>query len=136
MPTPAMAQPGRLRLLAVLAVGSALGCADPWDEYESSLYEALRVPGPATHGRHVEVLRQFVERYEEEGKKPPPGILAECGFYLARLGRAEEAGKYFKAEKVAYPESAAFVTALERTIGGHRAFQPDADKETPGGDSR
>jgi hypothetical protein len=134
MPNPAMAQAGRL--LAVLALFSVPGCADPWAAYEDSLYKALRVPGAAAYGEHADVLRQFVESYEGKNQKPPPGIHAEYGFYLARLGKAEEARRQFKAEMEAYPESAAFVAALERTVEGHRAFQPASQRGIPGADAR
>lgn len=113
--------------IALIAVGSfciAGGCSSPWDRYEDSLYEALKVPQPEVYARHADLLRGISEYYEAEARKPPPGVLAECGLYLARLGRIEEARRYLRAETEAYPESAVFMAALERAIEGHGAFTP------------
>jgi hypothetical protein len=109
--------------LILAAACAASGCFDPWIDYEESLYASLRVPGPESYASHSDLLGEVVTYYEEKGRKPPPGILAERGLYLARLGRTDEAKRYLKAEVEAYPESARFVAALERIIEGHRAFQ-------------
>lgn len=109
--------------LFLMSACAASGCVDPWIEYEDSLYASLRVPGSESYASHSELLGEIVTHCGEEGRKPPPGILAERGLYLARLGRTDEAKRCLRAEVEAYPESARFVAALERIIEGHRAFQ-------------
>ena len=111
------------------------GCAsDPWEWYEDSLYESMRVPSADVYEQHTALLGEIVEYYGERERKPPPGVLAEYGFYLARTGKADQARGYLQAEKEAYPESAVFVTVLERSIEGRRAFQPDSTGKPPSGD--
>jgi hypothetical protein len=118
----------RLLATASLMVVLVAGCADPWAEYEDSLYGALRVPGDESYAGHTELLGDVVRQFEDEDRKPPPGILAEYGFYLARLGRTDDARRYLSAEVAEYPESARFVAALTRIIEGHRAFQPGSEE--------
>ncbi len=120
------------RTLGALVCLSFLGCANPYDYYEDSLYSALRVPKQEVYTEHAELLGEIVEYYQERDQKPPPGILAEYGFYLARVGRTEEAKRYFAAERQVYPESAVFMTVLERTINGGRPFTREST-ETGGG---
>ncbi len=112
----------RFRSWLLVAPVFCFGCAESWTMYEDSLYESLRVPGKESYSRHAELLGKIVEERQRAGRKPPPGVLAEYGLYLARTGRTQDAARYFRAEKEAYPESAAFVTAMERTIEGHGAF--------------
>ena len=122
---------GGRRVLAVMAAAGILcGCSNPWEEYEDSLYRSLKVPGAEVYAEHTDLLRQVVAQFQDEGRKPPPGVLAEYGFYLARVGKPVEAKKYFRAEMAAYPESAVFVTVLERTIEGRRAFTPRDDEKS------
>ena len=99
-----------------------IGCSSPWERYEDSLYLSLRVPGRDAYLEHAELLGEIVEEFESAERTPPPGVYAEYGLYLARVGRAAEAGRYFAAEMQAYPESAVFVAALERSVEGRRAF--------------
>ena len=113
--------------VAWVALALGAGCTSPWERYEDSLYTSLKVPGPEAYARHAELLGEVVEEAEAARRTPPPGILAEYGFYLARAGRTAESKKYFAAEKQAYPESATFVESLERTVEGHRAFTTPAE---------
>jgi hypothetical protein len=110
------------RLWLLLVSVLCAGCAESWTVYEDSLYESLRVPGKESYASHAELLGRIVEEREQAGRKPPPGVFAEYGMYLARTGRTQDAARYFRAEKEAYPESATFVSAMERAIEGRRAF--------------
>lgn len=124
------------RLLALVSLCILGGCAsNPWERYEDSLYESMRVPGPQVYEQHTDLLGEIVEYYGDRERKPPPGVLAEYGFYLARTGKADQAPRYFQAEKEAYPESAVFVTVLERSIEGRRAFPPSPQTESPAGEA-
>ncbi len=108
--------------LALLAFGS--GCAgDPWKAYDASLYTTLREPSPETYATHLALLLRLVEQREAQGKTPPPGICAECAFYLHRVGRTSEASTYLAKEKQHYPEATPVVSALERLIAGRPAIE-------------
>lgn len=113
------------RRFSWLFVLAASGCASAWSEYDDSLYRALRAPGRESAAAHAELLGRIVGESRSAGRRPPPGILAEYGIYLARTGRASEAKRCFEAEKEAYPESATFVAILERLTEGRRSFSPE-----------
>ncbi len=125
--------PSLLRcLLTVFLIVVASGCAaDPWAAYDLSLYTVLREPSAETYAAHLELLLRLIEVRESRGEKPPPGICAECAFYLHRAGRTSEAANYLAKEKLHYPESAQIVAAEERLISGRRAIQlaPEASGE-------
>ena len=109
-------------VLALLAYGS--GCAgDPWQADDASLYTTLREPSPETYTTHLALLLRLVEQREAQGKAPPPGICAECAFYLHRVGRTSEASTYLAKETQHYPEASSVVSALERLIAGRSAIQ-------------
>ena len=93
------------------------------------LYVTLKEPREETFEEHSQLLSDVIESYESREQKPPPGVLAEYAFYLARLGETEEANRYFKAEMEAYPESAIFVTSLERMMQGQGAFSAEPNAE-------
>jgi hypothetical protein len=114
-----------LVFLALVSMLALSGCRSAWSEYDDSLYEAFRSPGPEAYKAHSELLRRVIEESESDKGIPPPGVYAEYGYYLARLGRAAEAKKYFKAEVGAYPESAAFCQVLERMVEGKNALPPE-----------
>jgi hypothetical protein len=113
------------RFLALVSGLALSGCASAWSEYDDSLYETLETPGPETYEAHSEILRRVIEESESGTRKPPPGVYAEYGYYLSRLGRAGEAKKYFRAEAGAYPESAVFCQILERMAQGKKALPPE-----------
>lgn len=114
-----------LRQFSLFFLLAASGCASAWSEYDDSLYQALRAPGPESYAAHAALLERIVEEARSAGRAPPPGIFAERGIYLARTGRAAEAKRCFQAEKETYPESAAFVAILERLAEGRRSFSPE-----------
>ncbi len=119
------------RWVAAFAALAGSGCVSAWSLYEHSLYEALRVPGGESYAAHAELLGRIVDESRSAGRKPPPGIYAEYGLYLARTGRAQRAKECFEAEKEAYPESAVFVAVLERVVAGGRAFSGEGGREAP-----
>ena len=87
----------------------------------------MREPSAETYESHLTLLQRVVDSRESKGKKPPPGICAECAFYLHRLGRSSEAATFIAKEKEHYPESTPIVSALDRVISGKRALEGSED---------
>ena len=58
------------------------------------------------------------------GKRIPPGIYAELGYLELAAGNSGEAKRLFEREKAAWPESAAFMDRMIRTIDQPNSTSP------------
>lgn len=105
-------------LLLVLLL-AATGCASrsmyAWGKYDDALYKHYRNPGEREEW--VAALKTCVLEAEQEGRKTPPGLLAEYGYALLEEGNSKEAVVYFEKEKAKWPESAVLMDKMIRNAG-------------------
>ena len=83
-----------------------------WSSYERDLYRSYV---------EVEKLKNFeatlqyiIKKSDESGRKPPPGVLAECGYLLYKRGEFDSAIGYFEREAREWPESAVLMNRIIR----------------------
>lgn len=109
-------------LLPVLACAALVlsGCSSgpssryAWNNYSTHLYdyEAQKIDNE----QMLEYLKQAVEESKTRSVKLAPGLYAEIGTLLVRMGRMEEAAEYYKLEAENWPESAPFMNTLAANI--------------------
>jgi len=99
------------------AIGIALasllaGCATPppkplyaWENFPRLQYETL-VPAETTPDEQITQLQLQAERAAVAGEALPPGFRAHLGMLYLSAGNQAEASNLWRAEKVAFPESA------------------------------
>lgn len=90
--------------LLALALG---GCASPslydWGQYEEDLFTYYHEPS-----EQAEVVADhtaFLNRLDERGEKPAPGLLAEAGTFYLEQGDIGRALDYYRQEYQVWPES-------------------------------
>jgi hypothetical protein len=108
-----------LPLLACAAIALS-GCSSTpssryaWNNYGTHLYdyEAQQID----NAQMLEFLQQAVEESKTRSVKLAPGLYAEIGTILIRMGRPAEAVQYYKLEAETWPESAPFMNALASNV--------------------
>jgi hypothetical protein len=83
-----------------------------WGNYSNSLYNFKKNPDESTKKSHIESLEKIINKSNYHGKKIPPGVYCEYGYYFLLEENYLEAKKYFELEKKLYPESTKFVDIL------------------------
>ena len=107
-----------LRTLCLFLILLA-GCAsDPWERHDDSLYQYLKYATPESREGHVELLGRVVSWNRDAGRTPPPGVMAEYGYFLALQGEQAKALEALDEEARLYPEAAPFVGALRSMVRG------------------
>ena len=102
-------------LLAALAVLVLAGCAQKgpgplymWEGFAKQQYDALQHGGvPA--GEQIAALEAHAEKARAAGAALPPGFRAHLAILKISVGNPDEARRLLNAEKVAFPESAAYM---------------------------
>lgn len=96
------------RLIQLGFITLCCSCVDVrYARYDESQFAVAMTPAEEQVGEHLEVLEAW-----SDDEDVPPGILAEYAYYLASVGRAEEARQFFGASIERNPEQAKFVEAL------------------------
>jgi hypothetical protein len=115
-----------IQKLAQLGLIALCGsCVDMrYARYDESQYELAMTPAEEQVSEHLEVL----EAWSDDGDVPP-GILAEYAYYLAWVGRADEARQYFLASIERNPEQATFVESLMNWVLPGETAREGADNE-------
>ena len=108
-------------LSIALLVGLMASCSVPkplysWYNYEDATYQYDKKQSEATQQHLLEVYQKMIEKQNGLRKTVPPGLNAEYGFLLCKLGKKEEGIKYLKAEIALYPESAAYVSRIIKQL--------------------
>lgn len=84
--------------------------------YEDATYQYDKKQSEATQQHLLEVYQKMIEKQKGLRKTVPPGLNAEYGFLLCKLGKKEEGIKYLKAEIALYPESATYVSRIIKQL--------------------
>ena len=86
-----------------------------WYDYEESTYQYSK---KHTDKLQERVLAQYKKMEKQKGirKVVPPGLNAEYGFMLCKLGKTEEGLSYLKKEIELYPESSKYISRIIKQL--------------------
>ena len=107
------------RLLPLSLAALLTACAAPqaplyqWGNFSGLSYDALRGEGLSP----AEQLQQMLKHGEQvaaKGQQLPPGFRAHLGLLYLRAGQPDAAREAFEAERLKFPESAAFIDFLNK----------------------
>ncbi len=105
-----------IALILATVVAGTTGCspsrATAVNEYRLSLFRIMAQGDSASVREHLILLRTIIDESWSRHEKVPPGICAEYGAELFRIGMAEEGEKYLTMEREIYPESRLFIHRL------------------------
>lgn len=99
-------------LLAVSACTTVSEAGYYWGNYAETSYLIVNEPSDESLRAHVNELNSIINKSRELNLKVPPGIHAELGFTLTKLGNGDVVKQHFAAEMEAYPESGVFLSRL------------------------
>ncbi len=108
-----------LPVIAVIVLVTITGCSPSssttyyWGNYSSSLYDYKKAPDEKTLAAHVTQLVKIIEQADKKGKKVPPGIHAEYGYFLLKEGKEQEGMEHLDKEISLYPESLTFIKIIK-----------------------
>lgn len=102
----------------VIALVTLVGCKTAWERHDESLYSVMKNPSAATAEAHSKVIHSIIKNAQARDARPPAGLSAEYAYYLAKLGRRDEAKAYLDLEARHYPEAKTFLAVLERFLEG------------------
>lgn len=97
------------------------GCAAPtkqlyqWGDYQRQVYEYMKGDGKSPN-EQLTVLMAMAEKTRASNEALPPGFRAHLGLVQLKLGQDNEARNLFEAEKLAFPESTAFMDFLLKSM--------------------
>ena len=103
----------------IMTLGMLQGCATVteagyyWGAYSDTLYKYTKDPNEATLANHVEELEKIIKVSREKSLRVPPGVHAELGYIMSRLGDDVRASVQYENEMALYPESRIFLERLQ-----------------------
>lgn len=104
-----------------LSVLVMTGCAAPakplyhWGDYQRQVYEYMKGDGKSPN-EQLTVLLATAEKARTSNEALPPGFRAHLGLVQLKLGQDNEARSNFEAEKLAFPESTAYMNFLLKNM--------------------
>jgi hypothetical protein len=119
--------------------GGLAACAQPqktlynWQSYQPQVYAYLKDDG-ADYTAQVQALEKNIETARAANQALPPGFHAHLGMLYLKTGNGEKALEQLQSEKLAFPESAAFMDFLMRNTGKLPGSQNKAPAPRPGAD--
>jgi hypothetical protein len=104
------------RLALALGIAAALvGCKHQqptiyqWENYQPQVYQYFKGESPEAQ---IAVLEKDLQKINAKGMIPPPGYHAHLGLLYSVTGKPEQMAAEFEAEKLLFPESAAYMDFL------------------------
>ncbi len=104
------------RLALALGIAAALvGCKHQqptiyqWESYQPQVYQYFKGESPEAQ---IAVLEKDLQKINAKGMIPPPGYHAHLGLLYSVTGKPEQMAAEFEAEKLLFPESAAYMDFL------------------------
>lgn len=88
-----------------------------WETFPRQQYETLQRAGYSP-SEQVRVLEAHAEKARGANANLPPGFRAHLGMLMLELGNVERARELWQAEKLAFPESAAYIDGLLKKLDG------------------
>ena len=84
-----------------------------WSSYERDMFYANSYPDNLARLEKLEAtLLKIIETSAASERKPPPGILAEYGYFLYERGQVDAAIEYFEREAGQWPDSRVFMEKI------------------------
>ena len=105
--------------IVTLAMGS---CATAprtlyaWHDYADMTYEYSKKPTDELKNKVLEEYQLMIDKQNGTRGVVPPGMFAEYGYMLYRLGKTEEGLKYMKQESDLYPESEKYISRIIKQL--------------------
>jgi len=100
-----------------------------WDAYDASSYEVVMEPSDDGYAEHIRLL----EDWSADRKEPlPAGLYIELGYWLAKVGRYDEARAAFEKELARYPYVEKYLATLSALVLATTATE---ETEQEGADS-
>ncbi len=101
-----------------LSVSLLAACAQPqglysWGSYQPMVHAYLQEDGE-DYAAQVQTLEEDVESARATEQALPPGFRAHLGLLYLKLGNGAKAVEQWQGEKLAFPESSAFMDFLLR----------------------
>ena len=106
--------------VVLLLVVSSPAAADDnlvyyWSNYERDMWLAYRQPDDEDRQlKLAATMLRIITESDKAGRKPPPGIVAEYGYFLFQRGEYYAAIDHFRREANSWPESAALMERMIR----------------------
>ncbi|MDP3070781.1 MAG: DUF4810 domain-containing protein [Opitutaceae bacterium] len=107
---------------AALVVGLFGGCVTQkpplyyYGTYPRTLYNSKKNPSPESVAKHQASIEDVIKVSKAKNLRVPPGIHCEYGYLLWQKGQKADAETQFNLEVTIYPESAAFMTLVLKTL--------------------
>lgn len=103
-------------MISILCAALLTACAAPreplyyWGNFPAQQYAYLQGSQGPEEG--IQALEKTREEAKAQGKPLPPGFQAHLGLLYGQTGRTDLFEQYLAAEKLQYPESAAYIDFL------------------------
>ena len=114
-------------VVATLLLAAGLtGCAAPpkplyhWGGYQAQVYEHFKGDGKGQLAQ-LAALEAEQQKARASGATLPPGYLAHMGLLSMKLGRDDDARRYWQAEKAQFPEAAPYLDPLLQRLGAPKS---------------
>lgn len=122
-------------LASLFAVALLAGCAQQpkplylWENFPRQQYDALLREGGSADSQ-IQAMEAQAEKARAANAPLPPGFRAHLGMLHLSNGNASAARQMWNAEKLAFPESAAYLDSLLKRLDSPSTEQK-ASKENP-----
>jgi hypothetical protein len=118
------------RLALLFASLCLCACTTPskWQTYDQTSYSAVMTPSDAVLEKHLAALESWTTGPAAD---VPPGIYAELGYWLAKVGRTEEARVMFEREMERYPYAQKYVRMLMDLVLSTTGGEKKSGAESP-----
>lgn len=87
-----------------------------WHKYEDTTYQYSKKRTDELQERVIAQYKAICEKQKGTRGTVPPGMYAEYGFLLYKLGKTDEGIAYLKKEISLYPESEKYISRIIKQI--------------------
>ena len=113
-------RPVGLLAVMLLSIAGLAEAKDPprlylWDSYEQDMFLAYAQPDNSSRQMKLAAtLLRIIEKSDKAGRKVPPGMVAEYGYFLYQRGEYFAAIDHFRREATTWPESKTLMDLMIR----------------------
>lgn len=111
----------RINLIILMSVFILSSCSSSktlysWYDYEDKAYQYQKKGEDELLPKTMKECLKVIEKQKGIRNTPPPGLNAEYGYMLYKLGKKEEALNSYKTEILLYPESEIYVSRIIKQL--------------------